>query len=472
MAIKIKLNNLEKVIKFTLLGEDSYELLKTKSVVKGESKSAESFDKYTFIASKEIVDRDKDIVRVAGIDTKTYKTNPVVLGMHDWRSYPIGKTVDIKKTPDTLFMDIKFAGTDEGLKAKQLVDERMLNAVSIGFVPKNRDSVYWNPVYIERFQKYGYNTEKMKTYEDLQKDDQAYYDSHKKLLLKADRVFYATNLMELSLVAIPANQEALYVAASKGLDSVIVKSFDGEYIKIGLPEVKAAIPYSAQPSDTVLDSTSAWNAPVATTALRKWASSDDSGDKNTIKWNKYKAGFTWLDSSNVSSFGSYKLPHHTIAGSKFTTVWRGVAAAMGSLLGSRGGVSIPEADRKPVYNHLKKHYKEFDKTAPAFKEYTLEEAVEVFDEDTLKSFLMNSSMDGIKEEIAGYKGIILDLQKQLSMLVKQIKGQAKKEVEIKEIPPSDKDVDKGKTEVDASVLDRKFIKDYVKQLTITTLKNV
>lgn len=58
----------------------------------------------------------------------------------------------------------------------------------------------------------------------------------------------------------------------------------------------------------------------------------------------------------------YKLPHHTAEGYK--TVWKGVAAAMAAVLGARGGVDVPADDRKGVYNHLAKHYEEFDKEPP------------------------------------------------------------------------------------------------------------
>jgi len=75
---------------------------------------------------------------------------------------------------------------------------------------------------------------------------------------------------------------------------------------------------------------------------------------------------TWYDKENPDIKSSYKLPHHTAKGHK--TVWRGVAAAMAALLGARGGVNIPASDRKGVYNHLAKHYKEFDKEVPKFKE--------------------------------------------------------------------------------------------------------
>jgi hypothetical protein len=75
----------------------------------------------------------------------------------------------------------------------------------------------------------------------------------------------------------------------------------------------------------------------------------------------------WFDSENPDIKTAYKLPHHKADG--YTTVWRAVAAAMAALLGARGGVDIPEADRKGVYNHLAKHYDDFEKEAPEFKSY-------------------------------------------------------------------------------------------------------
>lgn len=87
----------------------------------------------------------------------------------------------------------------------------------------------------------------------------------------------------------------------------------------------------------------------------------------------------WFDSENPDVKGSYKLPHHR-KDSDYTAVWRGVAAAMGALLGARGGVDIPDEDRKAVYNHLAKHYDDFGKEAPEFKEYSEDELKELFPE--------------------------------------------------------------------------------------------
>jgi hypothetical protein len=71
---------------------------------------------------------------------------------------------------------------------------------------------------------------------------------------------------------------------------------------------------------------------------------------------------TWYDAAKPDDKTSYKLPHHRA--SNRNTVWRAVSAAMGALLGARGGVDIPQADRRRVYDHLARHYAEFGKEPP------------------------------------------------------------------------------------------------------------
>ena len=63
----------------------------------------------------------------------------------------------------------------------------------------------------------------------------------------------------------------------------------------------------------------------------------------------------------------YKLPHHNASGLK--AVWNGVRAAMAVVFGARGGLKGEAAkNRQGIYNHLKKHYAQFDKTPPPFRE--------------------------------------------------------------------------------------------------------
>jgi len=125
--------------------------------------------------------------------------------------------------------------------------------------------------------------------------------------------------------------------------------------------VKGAVSFSPT---TAADEGRAWDSAAAKSRIAKWASSDGSGDKDTIDWVKYRKGFAWYDGENTENFGSYKLPHHDVIDGEIAVVWSGVSAAMGALLGARGGVDIPESDKDSVYNHLSKHYKQWDKEPP------------------------------------------------------------------------------------------------------------
>ena len=102
-----------------------------------------------------------------------------------------------------------------------------------------------------------------------------------------------------------------------------------------------------------------WSTEAACERLKKFASSDE--DK--IDLAKYGIGFAWQDKTD-DTLTAYRLLHHDVIDGKPVVVWRGVQAAMGALLGARGGVNIPDAERLVVYNHLAGHYKEFDHKPP------------------------------------------------------------------------------------------------------------
>lgn len=119
---------------------------------------------------------------------------------------------------------------------------------------------------------------------------------------------------------------------------------------------KSALPFHETPK---APEDTAWDGPAETKA----ASIDD-----------LKAMCAWVDGENSEDKGAYKLPHHKAEGDH-AVVWAGVRAAMGALLGARGGTKIPEGDRKAVYNHLAKHYKEFDKEPPDFKMLEIADSV-------------------------------------------------------------------------------------------------
>jgi len=88
---------------------------------------------------------------------------------------------------------------------------------------------------------------------------------------------------------------------------------------------------------------------------------------------------TWYDVEDGENKSAYKLPHHRTAG-QHQLVWRGLTAAMGALLGARGGLAIPAGDKPGVYSHLAKHYKAFNKTPPELRDYLQGELKQMFPE--------------------------------------------------------------------------------------------
>lgn len=70
-----------------------------------------------------------------------------------------------------------------------------------------------------------------------------------------------------------------------------------------------------------------WDGDAAVGHLKKWASSDGSGKKETINWTKFRGGFATYDPGNADSFGGYHYPHHDIEGGKFVVSRAGVRAA-------------------------------------------------------------------------------------------------------------------------------------------------
>jgi hypothetical protein len=151
-----------------------------------------------FTISKEVVDRDGDILRASGVDFGNYMKNPVFLSFHNSREFPLGKVTKFWVEGNAVKAIVYFPTIEElstnpeqaSEKAK-LVDftyhcykTGMLNAVSVGFIP-----LEWTET------KDGYDITKWE-------------------------------LLEFSAVAVPANQDAIAEAVkSFGLDESVVKDF-------------------------------------------------------------------------------------------------------------------------------------------------------------------------------------------------------------------------------------------------------
>lgn len=163
--------------------------------------SDEAKREISFIASDETVDRYGDIIRVAGWDFSNFKKNPVLLFGHQSSKPPIGTVPDVKVEGKKVLAKANFL--PEGVydfadTIWKIIKAKALRAVSVGFMP----------------------TEEPNKIRDEKNDWVIGYE------------YIAQELLELSVVPVPANPNALAIA--RGLD------LNEEYIKQILLEGSAS----------------------------------------------------------------------------------------------------------------------------------------------------------------------------------------------------------------------------------------
>ena len=89
---------------------------------------------YTFTASQELVDRNGNMVVIAGMDIKNYKANPIVLWNHNSEDLPIGRATKVFKKDKVLTANIEFADENpQAVVVEKLVNAGFLKTVSIGW---------------------------------------------------------------------------------------------------------------------------------------------------------------------------------------------------------------------------------------------------------------------------------------------------------------------------------------------------
>jgi HK97 family phage prohead protease len=150
---------------FELIKKDYYEdeQEQEKSVVQ---------DIYTFVVSTPEVDRYGTIIVPSGIDYTSYLNNPIVLAQHDSDDWPIGKCLGFAMNGENLEATLQFHRiTEEACEVADLVSAGYVRAVSVGIIP-------------------------------IESEEQT-IDG------KRITVYTKSELVEFSVVSIPANREAL-----------------------------------------------------------------------------------------------------------------------------------------------------------------------------------------------------------------------------------------------------------------------
>jgi HK97 family phage prohead protease len=97
---------------------------------------------WTFTITSGDVDHEGDRVNIDGVDLADFLRNPVALASHDYRSFPIGRWENVRKTgagfDGRILADLRLApaGTLAAADtAAALISSGMLRGCSIGFIP-------------------------------------------------------------------------------------------------------------------------------------------------------------------------------------------------------------------------------------------------------------------------------------------------------------------------------------------------
>jgi len=181
-------------------------------IMKRTEPTSSTKEKVSFVASSATPDRYGDIIDQKGWILENYKNNPVVLLNHDSNQLPIGKgNVYIRN--DKLTIDVEFDSEDPRAKeVERKVKAGFMNAVSVGFRPLESKSRSELPT------------------------DNKYYGQRGMYYSKAE-------LLEVSIVTIPANGEATM------LEQKFYNAMKEEILK----EVKAAIQDNLIVNKSILD---------------------------------------------------------------------------------------------------------------------------------------------------------------------------------------------------------------------------
>jgi len=93
---------------------------------------------YEAVITTSAMDRQGEIVIATGMRADDYMKNPIVLFAHDYEEPPVAKTLELSVREDAVVARFQFP--EEGTSARadeihRLWDGGFLNAVSIGFIP-------------------------------------------------------------------------------------------------------------------------------------------------------------------------------------------------------------------------------------------------------------------------------------------------------------------------------------------------
>ena len=155
--------------------------------------AGDGITKFTATITTSSIDRDGEVVVPGGMNSKQFEQNPVLLYAHD-PAKPIGKMTALRRGESVIDADFALVPRPESHEGEWFPDTvgalmrfGALKGVSIGFAPMAGGM------------------------RQATKGDKDKYG------VGVARVYSKWNLMEVSVVSVPANQDALILAVTKGI---------------------------------------------------------------------------------------------------------------------------------------------------------------------------------------------------------------------------------------------------------------
>lgn len=272
--------------------------------------------KIRFCFSDGSVDRVGDTIDPRGWDVTGFTKNPVALWAHDSFEPPIGRASNLLVEDLRLMGDIEFASPDLYPFADtiyRLVKAKYINATSVGFIPLE---YHWSD------------------------DDDREYGID----------FERQELVEISVVPVPCNSNALAEARAKGIDTrplvewaertldsggkIIIPRAELERLRKAAkeptamsrkPKADVADWKAGAARDLPIDDSESWDGAAAEASIFEHSGGDDFDPA------KAKLGFLVYDAAKPKLRGSYKLPFAHVVGGEMKAVKGGIKAAASRL---------------------------------------------------------------------------------------------------------------------------------------------
>jgi HK97 family phage prohead protease len=271
-----------------------------------------------FIITTGDADRENDMIDPSGWDLSSYLKNPVVMFAHDYNSLPVARTTELSNENGKLVAVAEFATYELNPLADQvfqMLKQGFLKGASVGFKPVT----------------FSYNEK------------------------RGGVDFSQQELLEFSVVPIPANAHALMAAGLDDVDTTLLRDWAEGTLNL-LDNLNDAESKGISPtnvSTVIAPMDTPWRKPsLGDFTDEPW------GELTNTKKRRITGHFAWATTRVPDNFGDMKLPHHRPDDGY--VVWRGVVSAAGRL----NQTNVPSEDMNAIKRHLARHFREFDREAP------------------------------------------------------------------------------------------------------------